>query len=275
MRVDEHKSRRVTAFVVVVLLHLLVLWWLAITREATLIASEPLIELQLFSGSPPATSGGQGSAAASAPSSVHVPQVVLKPFADGFPAPPEPAPQQPEVLGQASTGEPAPVLGGAEQGAGAGLGTGTGIGTGGGARHGLAEAGGGVDGNVGTGSGTGTGIGPGIGAGVGASSGLRWVRELTAAEKREIYPSLAARRRISGEAVILCRINRDTTVTHCRDESEQPTGQGFGRAAVRAARYMRIRPRVVNGVVQDGARERITVPFVWTKGVSPDDALPR
>lgn len=275
MRVHGDKSRRVTAFVVVVLLHLLVLWWLAITREATLMSSEPLIELRLFSGSPPSTSGDQGGAAASAPSSVHVPKVVFKPFADAFPAPPEPAPQQPQVLGHASTGEPAPVLGAAEQGAGAGLGAG--LGTGGGAGHGLAEVSGAGDGNVGTGtgSGAGTGTGPGSGAGVGASSGPRWVRELTAAEKREIYPSLAARRRISGEAVILCRINRDTTVTHCRDESEQPTGQGFGRAAVRAARYMRIRPRVVNGVVQDGARERITVPFVWTQGVSPDEALPR
>lgn len=268
MRVQDENARRMTAFIVVILLHVLILWWLALTREAALIAADPPIDLVLFSGSPPAGGDDAGGAASAAPSAVHVPTVVFKPFPDAFRAPPEPAPKPPEiVVGAAPTGAPVPAAGEAQAGAGAGAGQGV--------DNGAAAASGLGYGEGQGGAGTGVGTGAGAGAGSGASSGIRWIRQLTAAEKREIYPSLAARRRISGEAVILCRINRDTTVTHCRDESERPTGQGFGRAAVRAAQYMRIRPRVVNGVVQDGARERITVPFVWTQGVSPDDALDR
>ena len=266
MRTREERSRRTSAFVVVLIVHILILWWLALTRDVAFLEPNPPIDVTLFPGSPPAGSSGPGGEAAAAPSIVHRPPVVLKPFPDAFQAPVEPVPVlQPLIVGSAST--PIPTLtdslsvqsaastgaaSGTGQGAGAAVGRGQGGGNGGG--------------------GTGTGIGVGSGAG---SSGLRWVRQLTAAEKNEVYPSRAARRRINGGAVILCRINRDTTVTNCRDESERPPGWGFGRAAVRAARYMRIRPRVVNGVVQDGARERITVPFTWTQGVSPDDAVTR
>lgn len=269
MRAQHDRSRRATTFVAVVVLHLLVLWWLALTRDVDLIVMDPPIELILFPTPP--SGGGSPSLAtagetATAPSAVHVPVTIRKSFPEAFRAPPEPAPQPEIVIGAAAAG--APVIAPSEALANAGLAVGAGVAAEGGAGHqgvGLAGAG----------TGTGSGVGSGNGSGVGASSGVRWIRKLNAEEKREVYPSLAARRRISGEAVILCRINRDTTVTRCRSESEKPTGQGFGRAAVRAAQYMRIRPRVVNGVVQDGARERITVPFVWTSAVSPEDALPR
>ena len=268
MRTREERSRRTSAFVVVLIVHVLILWWLALTRDVAFLEPNPPIDVTLFPGSPPAGSSGAAGEAAAAPTIVHRPPVVLKPFPDAFQAPVEPVPvPQPLIVGSAST--PIPTLtdslsvqsaastgaaSGAGQGAGAAIGQGQGAGNGGG--------------------GTGTGTGDGVGSGAG-SSGLRWIRELTRAERHELFPSRAQRRRISGQAVILCRINRDTTVTHCRDESERPTGWGFGRAAVRAAQYMRIRPRVVNGVVQDGARERITVPFTWTQGVSPDDAVTR
>ena len=268
MRTRDERSRRTTAFVVVLFAHILILWWLALTRDAQLFEASPPIDVTLFPGSPPAGSSGSGGEAPPAPSIVHSPPVVLKPFPDAFQAPPEPTPiPQPLIVGSASIATPiltdsVSVQPGASTGAASGAGEGAGAATGR---------------SQGAGSGLGgTGIGTGAGAGVGAgSSGVRWIRQLNAEEKNEVYPSRAARRRISGQAVILCRINRDTTVTNCRDESERPTGWGFGRAAVRAARYMRIRPRVLNGVVQDGARERITVPFTWTQGVSPEDAVTR
>ena len=268
MRTRDERSRRTTAFVVVLIAHILILWWLALTRDVQLFEPSPPIDVTLFSGSPPAGSSGSGGEAAAVPSIIHRPPVVLKPFPDAFQAPPEPTPiPQPLIVGSASIStltltDSAPTQSGASTGVASGVGEGAGSATGRGQGAGNGAGG------------TGTGTGDGVGAGAG-SSGLRWVRELNAEEKREVYPSRAARRRISGQAVILCRINRDTTVTNCRDESERPTVWGFGRAAVRAARYMRIRPRVVNGVVQDGARERITVPFVWTQAVSPEDTVTR
>lgn len=270
MRVQDQRASRTTAFVVVALLHLLVLWWLALIRGEAMIASNPPIDLMLFSGSPPAGGSAAGAEAAAAPSVVHLPPVVLKPFADVFPAPPELAPKPPEiVVGAAPTGDPVPVVGNIPAAAGGGAGEGAAYGS-------VTTSGQGTDqGQGGTGTGTGAGAGGEAGTGWGASSGVRWIRHLNAEEKREVYPHLAASRRISGEAVILCRINRDTTLSHCRDLSSRPTDQGFGRAAVRASRYMRMRPRVVNGVVQDGARERITVSFVWTSAVLPEDAVDR
>lgn len=272
MRVHSDRSRRAAAFVAVVLLHVLVLWWLAWTRDIDIVVMDPPMELILFPD-PPAGGGSSGQAAggaeaAAAPSAVHVPQVVRKAFPDAFRAPSEPAPQPEVVIGAAPVGVPAPTPGEAVSGAGIAAAESPGVG----ADNGPGRQGGGL---TGAGQGSGAGIGSGGGTGVGASSGVRWIRQLTAEEKREVYPNLAARRRISGRAVILCRINRDTTVTRCRDESESPVGQGFGRAAVRASRYMRIRPRVVNGVVQDGARERITVPFVWTQSVLTEEGLSR
>ncbi len=268
MRTRDERSRRTTAFVVVLIAHILILWWLALTRDVQLFESSPPIDVTLFPGSPPAGSSGSGGEAAAAPSIVHSPPVVLKPFPDAFQAPPEPIPvPQPLIVSSASISTPTFTDSASTQsGASAGAGAASGVGEGNGSATGRGQgAGNGL-------GGTGTGTGDGVGAG---SSGVRWIRQLTAEEKNEVYPSRAARRRISGQAVILCRINRDTTVTNCRDESERPAGWGFGRAAVRAAQYMRIRPRVVNGVVQDGARERITVPFVWTQGVSPEDTVSR
>ena len=268
MRTRDERSRRTTAFVVVLIAHILILWWLALTRDVQLFEPSPPIDVTLFSGSPPAGSSGSGGEAEAAPSIVHRPPVVLKPFPDAFQAPPEPTPiPQPLIVGSSSISAPTltdsastqpeasiGATAGAAEGSGAAVGRGQGTGSG---------LGGG-----------GTGTGDGVGAGAG-SSGLRWIRELTRAERHELFPSRAQRRRISGQAVILCRINRDTTVTHCRDESERPAGWGFGRAAVRAAQYMRVRPRVVNGVVQDGARERITVSFPWEQAVSPEDTVTR
>lgn len=272
MRVHSDRWRRAAAFVAVVLLHVLVLWWLAWTREIDIVVTDPPMKLILFPD--PAAGGGSsgqaagGAEATAAPSAVHVPQLVRKAFPDAFRAPSEPAPQPEVVVGAAPVGVPAPTPGEAVSGTGTAAAESAGIG----ADSGTGRQGGGL---TGAGQGSGSGIGSGSGAGAGASSGARWIRQLNAEEKREVYPSLAARRRISGQAVILCRINRDTTVTNCRDESETPVGHGFGRAAVRAAQYMRIRPRVVNGVVQDGARERITVPFVWTQPVLANEGLTR
>lgn len=264
MRLHQDRSRRTGVLIGVALLHGLVLWWLALTRSETFVASDPPMILTLFS-SPPAGGGGKPAEgreqAPSAPSVVHLPparDIRL----ETFQAPVVPALTQERLVGRAPESVASVASSPSETASEPAASSASGMGIQGG-------------GLAGQGAGSGAGTGAGSGSGAGASSGLRWIRHLTTAEKREVYPNLAARRGVHGEAVILCRINRDTTVSRCRPISEHPTGQGFGRAAVRASAYMRIQPRVLNGVVQDGARERITVPFVWTQSVAPEESAPR
>lgn len=266
MRVGPDRSQRTLVLAVVALLHGLALWWLALVRGEALPPSDPPMVLTLWP-SPPAGGGSQaaatGAKAASAPSAIHLPPVV-RPTAEALRAPLVAADEPALIVGAATTGqvEAASASPAGDEGAPAAA---------------LAQAGAALGGlgQAGQGTGTGTGIGSGSGPGRGLNAEARLVRHLTLAEKREVYPLLAARRGIHGRAVILCRVNRDTTLSRCRPESETPIGQGFGRAAVRASAYMRMQPRVVGGVVQDGARERITVHFVWDQTVAPEDAAPR
>lgn len=266
MRVRQERSQRTVVLAVVAVLHAAALWWLALVRGEPLVPSEPPMVLTLWP-SPPAGGGSLAAEAgvktASAPSAIHLPPVV-RPNVETLRAPLAAAAEPELIVGAATTGvlvEPSvsPVEG---EGAPSAP---------------LAQAGAALGGLglAGQGTGTGAGIGSGSGPGQGLNVEARLIRHLTLAEKREVYPVLAARRGIHGRAVILCRVHRDTTLSRCRPDSETPAGQGFGRAAVRASAYMRMQPRVVGGVPQDGARERITVHFVWSPAVSPEEAAPR
>jgi len=234
MRTREDQSRRLTAFFIVVAVHVAVLWWLALTREVMQIEDYPPFEVALIEPAPAIPSPRAGGNAASAPSVVHIPPPeVVSPFPDAFIAPWKPAAEQPPIVVGAAPEPvvaPAPALGTSDHGAGVGDGQGDGVGSGRG------------------------------------SGNPRWLRELTEDEMLAFYPPRAARRGLSGTVVLTCRIRADTTVDRCRPLSEYPTGESFGRAAVRASALWRIRPRVENGRPVDGRREHITVPFRWRQG---------
>lgn len=249
MHVIDHRpprasrTSRYTAFLIVVLLHLLALLWLALERAGVFPPEMPVIEVMLFPGG----GGGRPSDAAeardvsarrAAPSSVHVPEVAV-PQPDSLTAPTESAPQTliPPLspgLEVATQPEAAPSIG----------------------LHGVTGAGTGEGGGVGTGVGTGTG--DGVGAGNAAS---RWVRTLTAVERDAHYPRRAADRRLSGQVVLNCLVFANTRIERCRIRSETPRGQGFGQAALQAVRLMRRRPPVVNGRVKSSHREDLVIIF--------------
>lgn len=63
-----------------------------------------------------------------------------------------------------------------------------------------------------------------------------WWRMPGRADMDRAYPAEANRRGISGSATVVCRAT-PVTLTGCRVQTEEPTGLGFGKAAVSAARW--------------------------------------
>lgn len=108
--------------------------------------------------------------------------------------------------------------------------------------------------SVGAGLGTGTGRGAGNGAGDGGGGKVRyarasWIYRPTDAELRRFWPPDAVRDRVSGHALLACRVPRSGRPERCWVVSDTPAGIGFGAAAVQMAPLFRIRPVLRNGKV--------------------------
>ena len=76
-------------------------------------------------------------------------------------------------------------------------------------------------------------------------------------------PTEARRRRQAGRSAVNCVIRADTRLEGCRVVDEQPSGLGFGQAAVRVAEtYFRFRPpTTASGRPVDGFRVTVNVNF--------------
>ena len=75
------------------------------------------------------------------------------------------------------------------------------------------------------------------------------------------FPERALSRGVeSGTVVLNCLVQPNGSVTDCRIESENPSGAGFGQAAISGARRARVSPREVDGAAT-GARVTFTVRF--------------
>jgi len=81
-----------------------------------------------------------------------------------------------------------------------------------------------------------------------------------ASQPRPTYPDRALERGLSGSADLSCTVNPNGSVSGCSIVSETPSGAGFGRAALSAARSARLSPRSVDGVATGGT-VRFTVRF--------------
>lgn len=164
-----------------------------------------------------------GGGAPAAPSRVHLT--------------PAPQPPQPELIAPVvKAPEPALVVGVAPvvtQAPGPGLG-GEGRGDGGG---------------VGDGSGPGDGLGP------------RLLRGPTSAEIRSLQPQAARNARREGRVAIRCTIRLDTRLDRCSVVNEQPSGFGFGDAALLASGYFRFAPPMTNGRPVEGQTVVVVVTF--------------
>lgn len=120
---------------------------------------------------------------------------------------------------------------------------------------------------IGPGSGPGEGAGPGSGAGRGghgvggAYSPPGWREKPAPFGSSPNFPALARAERVSGEAVIRCRVSIRGEARRCVVLSETPSRMRFGRAAVLDARTFKLRPAQINGRPVDGAEMTITLRY--------------
>jgi periplasmic protein TonB len=122
-------------------------------------------------------------------------------------------------------------------------------------------------GGRGTGTGTGTGSGSGPGSRPGASSQEvaltppRWIRKPTFRQMEMYNPPRAIGERVSGTAILACRVDSGRRARRCRILSETPRGYGFGTAALNTVRLGRIDPAMRGGLPDYKAWVRIPVTF--------------
>jgi len=89
-----------------------------------------------------------------------------------------------------------------------------------------------------------------------------WRRRPGPDDMRKFYPATARREDVSGKAVVECVVLATGWLTQCVVASEEPSGYGFGAAAIAFATETRMNPRTLNGTPVDGARVRLPLSFV-------------
>lgn len=240
-------TRRATLFLLVALVHLLLLYWLAMVRAASPagLPDLPPLEVQLF------RAGGGGAPAQAAEDAPTTPRASLgasalhtppdpAPWPETLAAPPVPAPPEPLVTFAAGPELAPPVPGLVTTSAGTA-----------GAEGGAA----GGSGN-GRGGGVGSGDGPGAGSGRGGSGAVLIRGPAGATITRDVSPASLAS--LPGPfAVLRCEIRLNQKLDRCRVLREHPEGSGAGQAALARAEEFRFRPPARAGRFRD--RHRVTV----------------
>lgn len=89
-----------------------------------------------------------------------------------------------------------------------------------------------------------------------------WLRKPTPEEMMAVWPAEAARKGVSGKAVISCSVNVTGALQGCTVVSEDPVGSGFGQAALLLAGSFKMKPRMVDGKPEAGATVKIPINFV-------------
>lgn len=247
-------SKRAAIVLLVVLLHLLLLYWLAMIR-ASAPSAEPLIppvEVWLFpSGGGSPASDRDAAVVLTAPSSsstLHVPPRPA-PWPETLAAPPEPGPTD-SPGSDSSTPATLPVAG-------------EGIETSETATTGSGDA----SGSRGGGSGDGSGVGSGSGSGRGRGSGAVLIRGPAGATISQNVSPAALAVLPGSYAVLRCQIRLNGRLENCSVRGEHPQGSGVGQAAIARAGEFRFRPPRVGSRYRD--RHRITVAIAFPP--SPDD----
>ncbi len=76
-----------------------------------------------------------------------------------------------------------------------------------------------------------------------------------------IYPPWAQEKGRGGAARIQCTVSAQGTAENCHVLSETPQGYGFGQAALKAAKYFRFTPELVDGQPTGGAKIMLPLNF--------------
>jgi TonB family protein len=86
-----------------------------------------------------------------------------------------------------------------------------------------------------------------------------WLRKPSADEVARFAPANA--RGANGRALIVCAVTVRGTLDDCKVLSENPTGRGFGAAALLVTSLFLMRPAMVNGQAVGGMKVRIPIVF--------------
>jgi TonB family protein len=92
-----------------------------------------------------------------------------------------------------------------------------------------------------------------------------WLRKPTAADMAEFYPKVAAASHVEGRATIHCRVTASGDLTDCAVTTEDPSGQGFGDAALHLSALFKMKPMTRDGVPVSGAQINIPIRFALPK----------
>ncbi len=88
----------------------------------------------------------------------------------------------------------------------------------------------------------------------------QWIERPNGRDFAREYPERALEREREGRVVLDCVVNADGRIS-CAVASEDPSGWGFGSAAVRISRSFRMSPRLEDGRPAEGGRVRVPIAF--------------
>ena len=93
-----------------------------------------------------------------------------------------------------------------------------------------------------------------------------WLRTMPPEDAAKLFPAAAAGLK-QGRATLSCAVAHDGSLNTCSVDSEDPTGMGFGEAALKIAAVTAMNPWTAQGTPVEGARIRLPIRLV-----APDPA---
>jgi hypothetical protein len=101
-----------------------------------------------------------------------------------------------------------------------------------------------------------------------------WLRGPTSDQIDAVLPKKAIATRASGAAIVRCRVSAAAKVSDCEILMEAPPGLEFGKAVVRMAQLLPVRPRMFDGKPVDGGVITLAMPFTVSMNPGPPNESP-
>lgn len=89
-----------------------------------------------------------------------------------------------------------------------------------------------------------------------------WERKPTGEDIARVFPKRAQREDVAGSATMSCQVMANGRLTACEVMAENPSGYGFGDAALSLAEAFKL-PALVNGQPVEGGTVRIPIRFTF------------